>query len=471
MIRVVLLLAVTFILSGCGMTSFNMFDSANVSPGDSTIKASQQPQSTEQATQPITLSAAQDSDNDGVGDSIDECPGTSTSHCVDSFGCPVPLYVKVTLNFGSNQSALDLTYRARLLKIADILQNNPNAEILIEGHTDDIGDAAVNMALSEHRAASVKQALLAFTPNAGSRVRTQGHGESVPLVSNKTESGRSRNRRVEISIRGFYRSPTSYIALNRPYTMQFAASQSGVSSRGKVILDDLGQYLKANPGVVAKLDGFTDTSGDSRENLLLSQQRADAIKKYLSEQFQISQERLRSRGFGEANPIASNQSRLGREKNRRVSITLSRLDAAPKYTPIKPAGKQRFRAKLSVGAANSSQNALLNKGMSFTYPRRTTEISPEAKNKIDQIGALLSSTPDLKVVIEGHTDSSGVNFQDMAISKQRAERVRQYLSQSYSVSENRMRVIGFGADLPVAGNDTEKGRRQNRRVSIRIDKF
>ena len=84
-------------------------------------------------------------------------------------------------------------------KLAKFLNENPERQILIEGHTDNVGSETYNLELSRNRANSVRNALLDRGIES-SRIRTEGYGESRPVASNESSSGRQQNRRVEIVI-------------------------------------------------------------------------------------------------------------------------------------------------------------------------------------------------------------------------------------------------------------------------------
>lgn len=86
-----------------------------------------------------------------------------------------------------------------LTKLARSLQNNPQTNILVVGHTDSTGTAAHNMDLSIRRASAVKSFLVGEGV-AASRLTTQGKGETEPIAPNATAEGRAQNRRVEIVI-------------------------------------------------------------------------------------------------------------------------------------------------------------------------------------------------------------------------------------------------------------------------------
>ncbi len=83
-------------------------------------------------------------------------------------------------------------------KIEKLLKSHPNLKLLIEGHTDNVGDFDANMKLSKDRAAAVKSYLVDKKGIAADRLETMGQGESRPVADNDTEEGRAKNRRVEI---------------------------------------------------------------------------------------------------------------------------------------------------------------------------------------------------------------------------------------------------------------------------------
>lgn len=85
-----------------------------------------------------------------------------------------------------------------LKEIASTMKEHQDLKILIEGHTDNVGQPASNLALSDARAAAVKAALTADYGIAADRISTKGFGDTKPSVPNATPEGRAQNRRVEI---------------------------------------------------------------------------------------------------------------------------------------------------------------------------------------------------------------------------------------------------------------------------------
>lgn len=106
------------------------------------------------------------------------------------------------VNFDFDKSVVRKEDVADLQKAIDFVKKYPGYEISIEGHTDSRGTDKYNQALSERRAAAVKEYLLkhGMIDTDKDKITTKGYGESKPIADNKTEKGRFENRRVEILI-------------------------------------------------------------------------------------------------------------------------------------------------------------------------------------------------------------------------------------------------------------------------------
>ncbi len=85
-----------------------------------------------------------------------------------------------------------------LVEIAEMLKDHADLDILIEGHTDNVGTPASNLALSDRRAAAVRKILIDTYKIDGNRLTTIGFGDTVPAKPNTTPEGRQQNRRVEL---------------------------------------------------------------------------------------------------------------------------------------------------------------------------------------------------------------------------------------------------------------------------------
>jgi OmpA-OmpF porin, OOP family len=87
----------------------------------------------------------------------------------------------------------------RLARLAEVLQASPAHSVLIEGHTDSVGDPGYNLTLSERRANAVQDFLI-MQGVEPTRIVAHGYGQEFPLAPNDTEAGRQQNRRVEVVI-------------------------------------------------------------------------------------------------------------------------------------------------------------------------------------------------------------------------------------------------------------------------------
>lgn len=96
-------------------------------------------------------------------------------------------------------------------------------------------------------------------------------------------------------------------------------------------------------------------------------------------------------------------------------------------------------------------------------------LQPGAYDRLRSLAHTLNAYPKSRVIIKGHTDSTGDDRFNQTLSEQRADSVRKFLI-AQGVAHDRMNAIGFGAQMPVATNNTPEGRQQNRRVEIEIVK-
>lgn len=176
-----------------------------------------------------------DTDGDGVPDSIDKCPDTPKGVAVDTNGCPldrdgdgIPDYldkcpdvpgtaankgcpeVKAEnkkifaqalrgVQFESGKDVITKGSYSILNKVVGVLKENNSYNLSINGHTDNTGDQAKNMILSQKRADAVKNYLESKGVDP-QRLTAQGFGEAIPVADNSTAEGRAQNRRVEFKV-------------------------------------------------------------------------------------------------------------------------------------------------------------------------------------------------------------------------------------------------------------------------------
>ena len=103
-----------------------------------------------------------------------------------------------TVSFQAGSNSIAGGSADALDQVAQLLHGNPEKRIRIEGHTDNTGPASVNLRLSQERAQAVSRYLESRNVSAAQLI-AKGYGSSQPIADNATESGRARNRRIEIS--------------------------------------------------------------------------------------------------------------------------------------------------------------------------------------------------------------------------------------------------------------------------------
>lgn len=134
-----------------------------------------------------------DSDGDGVYDNLDKCPETPVGARVNAVGC----WVLKNVLFDTDAYNIKPAFYSDLHEVVGVMEKNPDLAIEIQGHTDNVGSAEYNKALSQKRADAVMGYLVkkGVSPD---RMTAVGYGLERPVASNDTEAGRAQNRRVQL---------------------------------------------------------------------------------------------------------------------------------------------------------------------------------------------------------------------------------------------------------------------------------
>lgn len=148
------------------------------------------------APEPIVIKPS-DKDGDGIYDENDRCPNTEPGKKVDARGCPEILLTLHGINFNIDSSKILPDSESLLAHAVTALQDSVGVSVIIEGHTDSTAGYSYNQLLSERRAKTVLEYLVAHGIEK-ERLVAVGKGENSPIASNKTKEGRYQNRRVEL---------------------------------------------------------------------------------------------------------------------------------------------------------------------------------------------------------------------------------------------------------------------------------
>lgn len=213
-------------------------------------------------------------------------------------------------------------------------------------------------------------------------------------------------------------------------------------------LAKVGLFMQKNPSTTALIEGYSDEVGPAGYNQQLSQLRAEGVVKSLTADYGIAPGRLSAKGYGEAKPLAGNQSDAGKQQNRRISAIIDCVVDVKELAPP----PERLCISLKMEFATGS-----------------AQIEARYHDEIDKVGAYMKRYPTTSAVIEGHTDNVGPQEVNQQLSRERAQGVVNYLVQQFGIEPARLSAEGYGSTRSIAYNSTPEGRQKNRRINAIID--
>ena len=142
--------------------------------------------------------------------------------------------------------------------------------------------------------------------------------------------------------------------------------------------------------------------------------------------------------------------------------------AAPKHVPVIAPAPTPPPAPVLVVVPVPARNELYCAILDIQFEIDKDEIQREEKEKLAVLGTYMKKYPETSAVIEGHTDSVGTDEDNMRLSQRRADSVVAYLTNNLGIAPNRVAAMGYGETRPVADNESEEGKRMNRRIDAVI---
>jgi len=197
-----------------------------------------------------------------------------------------------------------------------------------------------------------------------------------------------------------------------------------------------------------------------RERLEIERSRQDALK--------AQSDAERARAEAEAAKQAADAAKLAADAEAQQARAQAQQAqaAAAQAEQEKAALRQRLREQLNVVLeTRETARGLIVNVSDVLFDTASATLKPGAREKLARVAGILASHPDLKIEIEGHTDSVGGNDYNQRLSERRAESVRSYLV-TQKIPPTAVDAEGFGESRPVATNATTAGRQQNRRVEL-----
>jgi len=195
-----------------------------------------------------------------------------------------------------------------------------------------------------------------------------------------------------------------------------------------------------------------DVSGrEEREQTTLMQERQELAR----EEAQLAQDSI---ALEERRAMLAKRRAAITERERAMAET----SAAPRSRNT--SDRDVDRTLTDLGARESDRGFVLTLS-DIQFRRDESELSADTMRKLYPLATLLKDEPQRSIIIEGYTDSTGDEVYNRDLSERRAETVRDFLA-SAGVDPRRVSVRGYGEEHPVASNENESGRRENRRVEI-----
>lgn len=234
--------------------------------------------------------------------------------------------ISLNILFDINKADIRPEYNEEVAKVGDFMKKYPTTTAVIEGYTDEVGSDDFNMQLSQQRAESVVNALVANFGIDRSRLSAKGYGKTKPIADNSTDEGKQKNRRINavidcalVNVKDIS-SPPDRLCVN--LKMEFATNSAEVAPAYYGEINTVGEFMQKYPTTTATIEGHTDNVGGYEYNMKLSLQRAENVVNYLVEKFGIERSRLSAKGYGFTRRIAYNTTPEGRQKNRRINAII-----------------------------------------------------------------------------------------------------------------------------------------------------
>jgi outer membrane protein OmpA-like peptidoglycan-associated protein len=146
-----------------------------------------------------------------------------------------------------------------------------------------------------------------------------------------------------------------------------------------------------------------------------------------------------------------------------------RTDLTGQVTTVRTAGETTSKNLSTLDQKFTNRN---NYGMtsqkSVLFKFDSANLTDEGKAALDEVATAVMGSPDMFLLLEGHTDNTGDKAYNIRLGERRIETVKRYLAVDKGVPVYKIEEISFGADKPVAPNDSKQGREQNRSVTLTV---
>ena len=343
------------------------------------------------------------------------------------------------------------------------------------GNADKLIDAAVADGADKFALSTLDKARTALTKGNAILMRDRYNREEATVEARRAEYEARHASNIAQSVRSLARNDQAWEKLMLVYEIQMNRVGSEVDmgdlpfDRGplaaadslilyiRAVQEDNRQLLATQEEVTGKLKGtleklnYKSTHEDPVELAGVVYDEVAALK---GEVAQLSDE------------VAEEKTRISELADAHEEVTAELEVRREQEAKFKKA-KQILNPSEGDVLFNASNDIVLRlSGLSFDVGK--SDIKDEHIPLLKKVEEVVGMFPESKLVVEGHTDSKGEPSANTLLSEKRAFAVMQYLRQSMLIPADRIKSIGYGADKPVASNQTVDGRAKNRRIDIVI---
>jgi outer membrane protein OmpA-like peptidoglycan-associated protein len=231
---------------------------------------------------------------------------------------------------------------------------------------------------------------------------------------------------------------------------------------------------KSKEAMMARMRAESETADADRRRAAADQASAAAKQAQLSAQAEAESNRLATvdanKATADANKTAADAQQAQRDAE--AESERNKAAAANSDQQLKQAvlDREELRAKLlqqfnAILSTRDTARGLVVNLSDVLFDTGKYTLRPVAREKLAKISGIVLAYPDLRLAIEGNTDSVGSDAMNQTLSERRASAVLDYLVQQ-NIPATSMTSQGFGKNQPVASNDTAEGRQENRRVEM-----
>ena len=282
--------------------------------------------------------------------------------------------------------------------------------------------------------------------------------------------------------------------------IEFRSGTAILTERGEGALMVVGEMIKNYPDTRFLIEGHTDNDGTPENNMRLSKLRAKTVARYLTEFKGIPEVNMKVEWYGETKSVTDNTTDEGKQRNRRVEIkvldakleNMSRASNAALVTPKKvetkpttpkveiPSPKAEIPTlKTEVKTPKESpepssdvpkkapQDELNENASIITFKAGTDSMQRSGKRAISNVANVLKDNPAMKIKIIAHTDNGKYALTNMELSEKMAKVVKDLLV-AQGIDASRIITEALGDTKPKESNDTDVGRKSNRRIELKV---